>query len=491
MATYYANQAGSGSADGSSLGNAASMATLNARTNSPGDLIILNGTITSTLTVHDSGTNGSVITYQFASGAKFSKAFWGQTTSSAIYASSKNYIVIDGNSVGIVECTANGDALANQQISCGVYTTGCDHFTVQNLTIQNIFVHTFGTANPGGIAPYTTCGWDSEEGSNLDMHGCTVSNAYDAILWRSSTVGTKSSYYFYSNTVTACSTPVVIASSTSGAVINDAQVYNNDLTMGLNWYEVADANHIDGIHFWGLIGGSMTNTQAYNNYIHGDCSSHSTGFIFWEGEMGTVLVYNNLLIGGPTNHPLEGYINQAYNTSDTGKVNTGKIYNNTIVGLATDSTGGNGISIDPSLAGMVTDIQNNIIKSCNVGIYYPANVGTITSDYNVFYNLGSVADNGGFISTLASWKTTSLPQGGNPDAHSVNTDPNLNGSYVPQVVSSAINAGTNLSGSFTTDKNGNNRGSTWWIGCYQTSATIISTSIKRIGKYLRIFGPSY
>lgn len=479
MSTYYVNQSGSGTADGSSLGNAASVATLNSHSSSPGDLIILNGTITSTITVHDSGSAGNVITYQYASGAKSSVAFWGTTTAAAIYATGKNYVTIDGNNTGIIECTANGDALANQQQSHGIYTTTCDHFTVQNLTIRNIFVHTSGTANPAGVSAYTTVCWKAEDCSNLDFHGCAAHDAYDAIYWPKTLSGTKSGFNAYSNTVSACSTPFVIAAA--AGVIDLANVYSNDITMGANWYEVANNNHIDGIHMWG-IGGAMTNTSIHANYVHGDPSTHSTGHIFYEGNMGTVLVYNNLLIAA-VNHVTEGLINSAYN----GAGNTSRIYNNTLVGLGSSNTGGIGIAIDPGNAAMTTFINNNIIKNCFVGIYNPANVGTLTSNNNDFFGNGNVGFLASGSATLAAWRTAS---GG--DANSISTDPALDGSYNISNTSPCYNTGADLSAYLNTDRIGTNRpqGASFDIGSMEvivsSTPTLSAASINSAGTGLTL-----
>lgn len=465
--TLYVTQSGAGSADGSSLGNAWSMASLNTSGNwgagagkvSAGDTVILNGTITSTLTVQGSGSAGNPVTIQFAdSSAKFSKAFWGTTTSAGIYATGKSYITIDGNFAGIIENTANGDALANQQQSHGIYTTGGTNIIVKNLTIRTIFIHTAGTSNPAGVAPYTTVGWQADDGAALEMHDCTISNAYTSALWKKTGAGTSTGFSVYNNTTSACSTSIVVAAS--AGTMDSIAVYKNDITMGANWYEVPNANHIDGIHLWG-IGGSLSNTSIYSNYIHGDGSLHSTGHIFYEASFGTVLTYNNVLVGS-TNKPAEGYINAAYN----GAGGTTRIYNNRIVGLGTASSGGNGITIDPTNASMVVYLAGNSLSSLYTGYYEPTATSTLTADKNVYYNLGNTGIRGTTSANLAAWRTAT---GGEANSSSL-TQNDSAPYYIPVATSSAIGTGQDNSAYFTTDISGATR-SSWDIGAVNSTTS--------------------
>src|SRR5437016_5342506 len=76
----YVAQTAQGSDTGADAANAHSLAWLNTAANwgggtnqvSPGDIVHLSGTLTSTLSVQGSGTSGNVITFLFGTNAKFS-----------------------------------------------------------------------------------------------------------------------------------------------------------------------------------------------------------------------------------------------------------------------------------------------------------------------------------------------------------------------------------------------------------------------------------
>jgi len=169
--TWYVNQAGSGSQNGTSIGNAWSAAAFNTLGNwsatagsgtqiSPGDTVMLEGNITTALTFQRGGTDTShYITLLFDTGASMTTAVWAST--GAIIAHSKNYIVIDGGGApgmggngtggvkpditkanGVISNTNNGSALGNQLNSVGVSISDSSYITVQNLLVANLYVHT-------------------------------------------------------------------------------------------------------------------------------------------------------------------------------------------------------------------------------------------------------------------------------------------------------------------------------------------------------------
>ena len=113
-ADYYFAQSAAGGNDAASCANAKAISYLTGSWSgkvSAGDTVHLCGTFTGAanstmLTVGASGTSGSPITVKFETGAKLTSQQWSQ--SGAIAATSKNYIVIDGGTNGIIENTANG-----------------------------------------------------------------------------------------------------------------------------------------------------------------------------------------------------------------------------------------------------------------------------------------------------------------------------------------------------------------------------------------------
>ena len=119
----YVSQNALGAGGGTSLTDTKAVSFFNTSSNwalgagkiSPGDTVHLVGTISTRLNIMGSGLIGLPITVLFEPGAKLSAPYW--PTSAAISSSGKSFITIDGNGVGIVEATANGTALANQQLS--------------------------------------------------------------------------------------------------------------------------------------------------------------------------------------------------------------------------------------------------------------------------------------------------------------------------------------------------------------------------------------
>jgi hypothetical protein len=154
-ADFYIAQSQAGGNTGADCANAHAVSWFNTSGNwanpkqagkvGPGDTAHLCGTLTDTLTIQASGSAGSLITILFESGAKMSKPAWGTTTSGAIYASGKNYIVVDGGTNGIIENTDNGTGLGNQIDSYFIYVTGNpSQWEIKNLTLANMYLRTEG-----------------------------------------------------------------------------------------------------------------------------------------------------------------------------------------------------------------------------------------------------------------------------------------------------------------------------------------------------------
>lgn len=462
-ATKYVAQSAAGSNDGSSAANAYSMAQLNAASPySPtaGDTVVLNGTITTALVIPTSGSVGSPVTYQFAAAAKFSKAAWGTGTSAAIYGSGKQYITIDGASVGIIECTDNGIGLGTDQAAYGLNMDNCDNLTVKNLTVRNVYIHVSGQTNTLGA--YTSRCLFAQNCDNLLVQGCTLNNAYTGIhdISNGASVSTQE---FSTNTISACSTAIYgPALGSSGDSITTASIHNNSVSMGANWQDPLDANHVDGIHAFGVSGTTnpINGLSIYDNIINGDCGTQSSGFIFLEYGVYGPLIYNNLLTS-TTNKPSLGYIAVKIFTAQ-GAISA-SIYNNTIVGLGTVPAGGIGIYYT-NTSGSTLNLKNNILSTCYVGVSVNgvAIAGTWNNDYNCYYNLGYCGYDTALRQTLATWRTQT---GG--ESNSVTGNPSLDAGFAPQVGSSVIGTGVDLSATFTTDLTGATRTVPWDIGAYK------------------------
>jgi hypothetical protein len=450
-ADYYIAQAEGGSGDASSCNNAKAYTwDWTSPTVNDGDTVHLCGTIANTLTIPKSGRSIG-ITVKFEGGARLSAAYWGTGSRAAIYSSGKSYINIDGNNTGIIEAMANGDSLSNQQVSNGIDITGGTNWEIKNLTIQNIYVHDYN--NNSHVRSRCISLTDS---SIASIHDNTLNDAYYGIVAVTSGLNV-SALNLYSNAISACSTGIVVALGNNGTSIDTVNINNNTITMGLNWFDTPNSNHIDGIHVWGRSEtlDQVTNLKVYNNKIGGNPSTHSTAAIFLENEIISPQIYNNVL-WNTTNHHADGFIYLKGNETVTGS--NAKIYNNTLSGA------GSGLAIE---LGHVTgiDVRNNIIYQTDYII--SEDDGSVTKsacNYNDYYPTGNQSrafSLAGVTKTWAEWQTAGW------DANSITTDPLLDAFYKLKVASPAIGAATALNGTFTTDKDGVLRGIIWDIGAYK------------------------
>lgn len=475
----YVAQAAAGTDNGSSCANAKSVAWFNTSANwgggvgeiDPGDTVHLCGTITGNLTIQASGTEGNPITLIYESNAKSSAAAWGTGSSSAVHCSGKNFITIDGNNVGVIENTDNGTALGTQQQSYGIDIGNCDNLTIKNLTIQNIYVR---TANSSDSLTHGR-GINVLDGDNLSLTGNTISGAMYGILVAPNSNQSQSNINISGNTVTAASTGIVVALGGSGASISGAVIADNTIDLTDTWdgcWQVSSAcdtwHHNDGIHVWGVTSedAAVAGLVIRGNTIAGDFGARTTGWIFIEYYVPSMLIYNNVLVAtadGPTN----GMI--ALKGRSTVSATSPSVYNNTIV----CNGSGNAVYVD-AITG--STVKNNTVSGCGSGVYLASASATgTTSDYNDWHGLTvsprPFRDVTG-TKTFAEWQALGY------DAHSITGDPLLTGSYGIGAGSPAIAAGTDLSGlgitALNSDKAGVARGASWDIGAYQYQAPAAS-----------------
>ena len=470
-ADIYITQNTSGGDTGANCSNAHSASWFNSNA-SGGNIYHLCGTFTgaagSTMLTVPNGSVGNTLTVLFEPGALLTAPYWG--TNGAIYVpSAHSYILVDGGSSGIIQDTANGDSLANQQASNGIYiASGAHDIEVRGLTIKNQYVST-----PGGIgnanAPNCSNIYAGAGSlSNISIHDNTLTAAGQGVrVWWNG--GTISNVNVYNNTISDHRFQIEIASYGLSGSSSNINVYGNDLSGWSNWNTSNDYYHLDGIITYGSAG-FPTNISIYNNNLHGDFVANGTAFIYctWDGinTSGTSSVckiFNNVIVISNSN----GQGKAIWTGSHTGPHT---IVNNTIVGNSSSGVY-NLISID----GSIQTLENNIFYDSGsaVGSYATTCCGNIiTSDYNLYntlggspfvYNLGGSAS---FIS-LTQWKGYGF------DAHAVSGSPNLSSTYTLQSGSAAIGQGTNLTNlgitALNTDAAGVPRPSTgaWDIGAFQ------------------------
>ena len=478
---FYTKQTGTGNGLGGDCANAKTYSTLVWGTDfGDDDTLHLCDTFTTTVNTGGGGSVGHPITIQFEAGAKISAAYWGATTAAAMVID-EDYIVLDGNDVGIIEATDNGNLLGNQAVDAtGLYIYDTTGVEVKNLTVQNIYVRTSASIiddrNSRGIYAY--------KNNSLSIHDNIVNGAQKLIMTTAGTAN-KDGIDIYNNILTKGAGGIVI--TLAGAVNQTGvKIYNNSITDFANWGEGSwgptSWHHIDGIHTWGNYPGNNLEVEIYNNYIGGDFGETITAWIYLTDYTFPALVYNNVFFntGGINSTPGLGFL--AYHClSANGDIS---VYNNTFVGKGKTNTGGMGIYFSGSGTHTYSaDIRNNIFDDLYIAIHDPrATPVTITSDYNNF-NVGNVGrDYTGWRTTLASWQTylgdadcAGSPTSDN-ECNSFIGDPLLNATYYPTALSPTVDVGEDLSAHFTVDKDGYTR-SIWDIGAYELTTSVTGTII--------------
>lgn len=456
----YVSQTASGSNSGVDCLNAKSMAWLNTAGSwgagegkvSAGDTVHMCGTLISPLTIQGSGTSGNVITILFETGAKFSKTHWnGANGNAAIYANGLNYLTIDGGTNGIIEATDNGTGKTTQLNCYGVLLEGGTiGLTVRNLTVNSMYTRN-GTVDNNDLGSGIKV---TGEITNVTINNNTTSygstGVYIGYHGKSSVVKV------HHNTCSAHSVAINIGDRAAGSVLDDLQVYNNELACNREWAGTP-AIHLQLFHLFAVGGGTstVTNYKMYNNYLHGNLGDYVTSFHNAEGKIPNALIYNNLFVhdtwtGGNGDVSMKG-------------ANGAKIYNNTFISntagaiaiLASEYTGYDKLSV-----------YNNIIYGYGYGFmdYTVESGGTAmtSADHNIFYPATTLFRFGG-----ASGKSFAQWQGAGFDAHGTTAKPLLDANYVPIYTDTgARQKGVNLSNYFTTDFRGYTRpvSGPWDIG---------------------------
>lgn len=490
--TLYFSQSGAGSHNGSSLGNAWSLAEANTAGNwgagagkvSAGDTLTVFGTITGTLTAAGDGSAGNVVTILFDTGAKFSAATF-TTGSGAIVVSGRQYVTVDGGATGsiggygaagtingLIEATANGTGLANTNDISGVFGRDCQHIEVKNLQVKNMYVRPSGS-DTNGYGYGVNIGFNGGTGpSDIKATNCLFSDMYIGVYldYGPSCVG------YVCDRVTASNVNWGIAGADHGATSAGSGFAAHDCYLHdfVNWDQPGNQFHHNGIYYYAESGGSIADILIYSvvvgpNFSVGSPNNATSGiFVSGAGITGTVQVRNSIFREGASDTPSNGLI-----FIWPGATAVVGIYNNTFVG------GGTGNAIQPyggrGTAGQQSfTIKNNLCTGktfINV-----ANNATITlvADYNLGDNLVSgqeysySANGSSVFKSFAQWQALGF------DTHGLSSNPMLNLDYTLQAGSPAIAAGTNLSGIFTTDFDGVTR-SAWDMGAKKYTAAAAPT----------------
>ncbi len=262
------------------------------------------------------------------------------------------------------------------------------------------------------------------------------------------------------------------------------------------WQYPASAYHTDGLIIYSNTGsGTSSYTGSFHgNYVHGDLGSGSASGYLGVGCGGNGFkIYNNLFVcedGSVACSPV--YLGGTTGCTAGQPVNT-QFYNNTCIGNTYQKGHSVGFAIKQSrgvaLGGSHMQVKNNIFKTWNHPLSdansdFSAFSGSGNTDYNLYYDLYLYTDAYRLISggeggnykimpsasvpkTSSSTFYTHLGQG----EHGLYADPSLDALYRPRDGSPAIGAGVDLSGIFTTDKDGKIRSVPWDIGAKKFSGT--------------------
>ncbi len=466
VTNIYVGQTAAGSANGTSCANAFSILFMTTYSNwgagsaqiGPGSTVHLCGMITTQFPVSASGTSGNPITIYWESGARLSVPYCvstgGSNPSGCIDFQGNSYITLNGGTpcgpgtscsateaanptgypagiTGIIEATANGSALANQQNGTAIAASGATGIVIENLIIRNIYQFTESSdTNGGSTEAILTTGSGC---TNCSFHDLTIHDAfigvdnggaqdtnvslYSAFLWNTN-------WGFYRGT-------------SEGNTQTNISVHDSHFGSVSNWDQVADNNHHDRIFMAdGIAGqGNFNGLYIYNNLFDGTSGCCSTAMIYWGG--GTeqnAYVFNNVFNDSQGVNSMNALLELTGGSGDTAWV-----YNNTLIGAGT-SIEGNCVQLEGTVV-----FVNNAITSCAATVLAKSDITFSMIDYHSYANANSSyiwESAGGTIHyvSLPAWQAFTAGE-----AHSTySASLLLSATGVPEMGSPAINAGTNL-----------------------------------------------
>lgn len=368
-----------------------------------------------------SGTSGNPITVELdntGGGVDFPCAYWGGNPYSGasgvfVCRSGNSYIVLNGQSAAtaIFENTANGTGLANQTGSTGIFSN-CSNFTVENVTVKNIYQQT-STSDTAGIG----------------ITGCIFSDAADVPVIQDNIVsqcsvginlgyeGTNgiTSATISGNAVSEGCHEITIGDGINNSTASNILVANNTVTGNDVWADESSDCHMDEIGPVSAFnpGSSLTDITFRDNMISSDsCSSAPTmqtctAYIFLTGNISTVYAFNNLFKS--SNSTYESLLRFGGGRNDnTGNISMVSVYNNTLdcgavgpIGIKTSATGS-------APSGYI--YKNNAIKGCtwalNAADATTGNWAWLTANNNDYYGYTYVAQSASAGTyTFAQWQT--------------------------------------------------------------------------------------
>jgi hypothetical protein len=479
----YVGQSSSGAANGADCADAFPVSWLNSTSSwqgtiGPGTTVHLCGTISTEIAVQGSGTSSSPITILFEPGAQISVPYC--DVNACIGIRRNSYIRIDGGTPcgwssvneasegtcnGVIQATANGSNLPNQQSGYGI--TGCGPNTeIQNLGIYNIFVAVANGAFPSS-ALGVLCGGGVP---NISIHDSLLHDAQWMIV---DPYQNDTGLAIYNNEIYNVGHGLAIASAINGGSIS-GQVYGNYIHDYANWTGPGCPEHMDGIHLYGQATPSTVNLDIYNNRFGGNPGQCLTAQIFQESTTtpGTEHIFNNTLY---FTSPSPGGFVMALGPTPGGTIS---IYNNSIQ-CSSANAGPLGVLLNVA----TFDFENNVVSNCEPLIWWEGGSLNIVNN-NVYAGCTTdcFRDTAGYDS-FAQWQANTRKD---TNAHYAPGGANLDANLKPLAGSIAISSGLNLSSVLsllTTDKHSVLRPAAglWDAGALQSSGTLASSPVPPTG----------
>jgi hypothetical protein len=433
------------------------------------------------LTAQGDGTSGHTVIIIFESGAKLSSPAWsGYGGGGAIDLRNRSFITVNGDITGgrqgIIENTANGTALANQNASNGIDASSSTGVIVENLTIQNLYIHSsvsdcilgsggihgsFGAGNVNAIR--------GDPSTNLRI---TNVLAHD-VGWAFDAYGTgteidHSEAYNMDH-------GAALGGPSSGQKFHDNHIHDMRV-----WDTTGLCYHHDGLHSFSD-NGHVDGLQIYNSLFDGDMGVGVTAQIYVEGDNGgesNLLIFNNVVLDSSTG--TNGH-NMIYLVSNGGSSTGAGVYNNFVYGSSTRNAG----------TGLVFQAQTNLSVKNNIasGSQTAAGASGVSIapggwNNNVYYDLWAdfgdnnvIGWNSVLYATLSPWRTAC-----NCDANAlIATGALINANTSTGTLNAgsvAIGVGANLSSlgiaALNNDRNGTPRptSGSWAAGAYGGSSTV-------------------
>lgn len=447
-ADYWVNSSGSGTMNGSSLGNCAIQTNISASSLSPGDTLHIVGTVTNSMENISSGVPGNPVTILFEQGAKASSPDWPLAPNCFILMTGVHDVIVNGGingTNGIIECTANGVLLPNQVSASGICIQKSYNVIVSNIVFQNLYVSIPGFYNGNGV------------GIGILYNNIDTSPSYSNVIancyFHTTMFGVYPQYgpgwhdFIISNCVCSdCLQGIYIGDEGATSTLTNILISKCHCYDWVNWVNPANY-HPNGIFAFAASGGTLANLTISGCHIGptGYGPNQSGGIqVGGGGNVYNTLIYNNILDSTDGTAPNDGFI---YFWLKPVHLSTNSVYNNTIVGQGAAQA----IELfadwqNISYSTAIYYVTNNLMKSTAQAIsqYFSQNI-SLHSDRNLIFGYGSqpyCSSTSGSCgsASVAAWQSLGY------DIHLNQGNPQLTSTYMLGTSSAALGTGANLIG---------------------------------------------